>query len=583
MTRLSIFINIVIFNRIPTLLITHKSSIILLVKTKLIVAYFTMEIGLESRMPTYAGGLGMLAGDIMRSCADLKVPSACMSIGWKHGYLRQQIRPDGSQKYDQFSWKKEEFLRKLPETIKVTVEGREVTVGCWVYDINSGSHTVPVYFLDTDLPENSQQDRDITDQLYGGDGVMRLSQEVVLGIGGVRMLRALGYEDIDTFHMNEGHAAFLTLEILRERDYKDEDVRKSCAFTTHTPVKAGHDVFGYDMANQVVGNMLPWHIKKIAGEDALSMTELAMNLSRYTCGVSQIHGKVSREMFPGHDIDAITNGVHHVNWACPEMQALFDKRAIGWREDPKVLERVSRDFDDAELWEAHMAAKRRLIEEVNKHSEIPFDEHHLTIASARRVVPYKRPELLYENLERLKEICCGRVQIIHAGNAHPSDQFSQDVIQRMVQRSNELKDYVRIVYLENYNPELAKLLVSGADVWLNTPTRLHEASGTSGMKACVNGVLNLSTLDGWWIEGYGRDSESGWRIGPLAQALDGEDNRKVDAEDLYTQLQYEVVHEYYYKERKRWIRRMKRAIALMSYFNTQRCVQEYLDKAWKIN
>ncbi|MDD5469799.1 MAG: alpha-glucan family phosphorylase [Candidatus Peribacteraceae bacterium] len=551
--------------------------------TQLTVAYFTMEIGLESRMPTYAGGLGMLAGDMMRSCADLHVPAACVTVGWKHGYLRQRIHPDGTQQYEQFEWKKEEFLRKLTQTVSVTVEGREVTVGCWVYELRSGDHTVPVYFLDTDLPENAPQDRDITDQLYGGDGVMRLSQEIVLGIGGVRMLRALGYADIGTFHMNEGHAAFLTLELLRERGYNDEHVRSACAFTTHTPVKAGHDVFGYDLAYRIVGDMLPWHIRKIAGEDALSMTELAMNLSRYTCGVSQIHGAVSRQMFPGHDIDAITNGVHHTHWACPEMQELFDKRANGWREDPTVLEMVSRDFDDGELWEAHMAAKRRLIDEVNKHSEIPFDEHHLTIASARRVVPYKRPELLYTNLERLKEICCGRVQIIHAGNAHPSDPFSQGVIQRMVQRAHELRDSVRIVYLENYNPELAKILVSGADVWLNTPTRLHEASGTSGMKACLNGVLNLSTLDGWWIEGYGRDSESGWRIGPLAQALDAEEHRKVDAEDLYTQLQYEVVHEYYYKERRRWIRRMKRSIALMSYFSTQRCVQEYLQKAWSIN
>jgi len=275
--------------------------------------------------------------------------------------------------------------------------------------------------------------------------------------------------------------------------------------------------------------------------------------------------------------------VHHVYWASPEMQQLFDKRARGWREDPGVLEMVSRSFDDDELWNAHMSTKKRLIDEVNRRTGLDFSEEYLTIASARRVVPYKRPELLYTNLERLKEVCGGHVQIIHAGNAHPDDPFSQGVIQRMIQRADTLKGHVKIAYMENYNPDLAHLLIAGTDVWLNTPMRLHEASGTSGMKACLNGVLNLSTLDGWWIEGYERDSEAGWRIGPLAKALsDEEEHRKVDAEDLYTQLQYEVIHEYYYKERRRWIRRMKRAIALMGYFNTHRCIREYLERAWNV-
>jgi starch phosphorylase len=550
--------------------------------TPLKVAYFTMEIGLDSRMPTYAGGLGMLAGDLMRACADLGVAAACMTVGWKHGYLRQKIHQDGTQSYDQFSWKKEDFLVRLSQTITVRLEEREVTVGCWKLDLKSGNHTVPVYFLDTDLPQNDPQDRDITDQLYGGDGAMRLKQEVVLGIGGVRMLRALEYADIGTFHMNEGHAAFLTLELLKERAFVDDAVRPSCAFTTHTPVQAGHDVFDYDLAWRVVGDMLPWHIRRIAGQERLSMTELAMSLSRYVCGVSKIHGEVSRKMFPGREIDSITNGVHHVHWACPEMQQLFDDQAPGWRTDARILEQVCRDFDDDELWQAHMAAKHRLIAEVNKRTGQHFEDHILTIASARRVVPYKRPELLYTNLERLKEVCGGRVQIIHAGNAHPSDPFSQGVIQRMIERSDSLKDSVRIAYMENYNPDLAKMLVSGADVWLNTPTRLMEASGTSGMKACLNGVLNLSTLDGWWAEAYQRDPEAGWRIGPLAGAIQDEtEHRKVDAEDLYTQLQFEVLHEYEYKDRKRWIRRMKRSIGLLGHFSAQRCIQEYMEKAWK--
>ncbi|MBU2213436.1 alpha-glucan family phosphorylase [Patescibacteria group bacterium] len=549
--------------------------------TPLTVAYFTMEIGLESRMQTYAGGLGMLAADIMRSCAGIKVPSACVTLRWKHGYLQQNIHPDGSQSYNQIEWTPEDFMERLPEKVTVKLEGRDVTVGVWKYEIKSDGFIVPVYFLDTDLHENDPADRGITDQLYGGDGAMRLKQEGVLGIGGVRMLRALGYEDIGTFHMNEGHAAFLTLELLRERGWVDSDVRCSCAFTTHTPVKAGHDEFNYDLAYRVMGENLPWHIRDIAGKDSLSMTGLALNMSRYTCGVSQIHGEVSRCMFPGHDIDVITNGVHHLIWACHEMQGLFDKYCEGWREDPVVLEHTCRKLPDDELWAAHQSAKSKLINEVNNHVDMAFDVDILTIVSARRVVPYKRPELLYENLERLKEVCMGKVQIIHAGNAHPSDSFSQDVIQRMIQRGRSLKDFVKICYMENYNQDLAKLMVSGADIWLNTPTRLHEASGTSGMKACLNGVLNFSTLDGWWIEGYERDPEGGWRIGPLTHALDPEDNRKVDAEDIYTELQFQIVPEYYYPEHARWIRRMKRAIGLLGYFNTDRCAKEYVAKAWR--
>jgi glycogen phosphorylase len=546
------------------------------------VAYFTMEIALENDIPTFAGGLGVLAADLMRSATDLKVPMACVTVCWKHGYMKQKINIDGTQEYEEVVWDPKKHMKKCKETIVVTIEGREVKVGAWVYDLKSDKHTLPVIFLDTNLEENQPQDRDITKYLYGGGGDTRVAQEVVLGIGGVRMLRALGYKDIETFHMNEGHSAFLTLELLKERDFKDENVRKSCAFTTHTPIPAGHDIFDYDVAHQVVGDMLPWHIKDIAGQDRLSMTELAMNMSRFTCGVSEVHGEVTRRMFPGRQISAITNGVHHGHWASPQMQELFDKYIKGWRDSPKLFTEKCRDLPDDELWQAHMKAKMRLINEVNKHTVTPFDSGHLTIASARRVVSYKRPELIYTNLERLTEVCKGRVQIIHAGNAHPEDKFGQTVIQRMIERSQKLSDKVKIVYLENYNPDLAKLLVQGADIWLNTPMRLHEASGTSGMKAALNGTLNLSTLDGWWAEAYGADPEAGWRIGPLAPAHDSSEHRKIDAEDIYTELEFQILPEYYYyEERVRWIKRMKRSIGLLGYFNTHRCIKDYLEKAWK--
>lgn len=544
-------------------------------------AYFTMEIGLESEMPTYAGGLGMLAADIMRSSADLNLPMVCVTIGWEHGYLRQSIHEDGTQEYTQINWNKADFVKRLEPTVTVTVAGRTVTIAAWEYTISGETgHTVPVYFLDTNVPENTPEDRTITKQLYGGDGAMRLAQEVVLGIGGVRMLRALGHNDLKTYHLNEGHAAFLTLELLKENDYNNAIVKSLCAFTTHTPVKAGHDVFSYEMAYAVAGDQLPWHIREIAGSDALSMTELALNLSRYTCGVSKIHGDVSKTMFPGHAIDSITNGVHHITWAHAALQQVFDVYIPDWRSNPASLQHGVHKIPDQELWRAHQVAKAELLTHVHSFG-YTFDPQVLTIATARRVVPYKRPELLYTNLERLLEVANGKLQIIHAGNAHPSDPFSQAVIQHIIERAKTLKGKVDIAYLPNYNPSLAKLLVSGADVWLNTPQRLKEASGTSGMKACLNGVLNLSTLDGWWIEGYAKNHEAGWRIGPLAPAVGDEEFLPVDAEDLYTQLQYEVMPEYY-KDRARWIARMKAAIALLAEFSSQRCTAEYQQKVWNV-
>ncbi len=551
------------------------------------VAYFTMEIGLKASIPTFAGGLGVLAADLMRSAADVGLDAACVTMCWQFGYLRQRLRPDGTQEYGNVTWDPEKELKLLPARVKVWVEGHDVTVAARVLELKSGNsdHVVPILFLETNLPENSPEDRVITQQLYGGDQAMRIRQELVLGIGGVRMLRALGYAEIQYFHLNEGHCAFLTLELLRERNFSDESVRASCAFTTHTPVQAGHDVFPYDLAWKIAGDTLPWHIKQLAGDDALSMTKLAMGLSRYTCGVSEVHGQVSRKILNNSAVDYITNGVHHREWTSPEMAALFDRRIPGWRADPSLLTAHCRELTDAELWEAHMQAKNRLLQVVNadRPADDQFDPNVLTIGSARRVVPYKRPELLYTNLERLRQVAGGKLQILHAGNAHPHDPFSQDVIRHMVERSKELKGSVRIAYLPNYSPDLAKLLVGGVDVWLNTPMRLHEASGTSGMKACLNGVLNLSTLDGWWIEGYARDPESGWRIGPLASSLDADDTRQIDAEDLYTQLQYEVIPDYAYPDRVRWLRRMKRAIGLMGYFNAQRCITEYMTKAWPVS
>lgn len=543
------------------------------------VAYFSMEIGLSERLPTFAGGLGMLAADLMRSCADVGVDAACVTMRWRHGYQAQSLQADGTVKHEEYEWDPAaEGLSPLKEHVVVHVEGRAVHVGAWMLPIEGAKGVVPVYFLDTDLPVNAPEDRDITRNLYGGDQAMRAKQEVILGIGGVRMLRTIGVTDVGTYHMNEGHCAFLTLELLKERGYADDAVRASCAFTTHTPVPAGHDVFPYELATRVVGDMLPWHIKKLAGEDALSMTLLAMNLSHYTCGVSALHGGVARAMLGNQSIDAITNGIHHPTWASPEMATLFDAHLPGWREKPELLAHAHALPDD-DLLAAHAAAKKRLIEAIRERTGRSLDPSKLLAVEARRLVPYKQHELLYADENRLLQVGSGKLQLVHSGNSFPTDAYAGGVIAHMHERSARFGDALPIQYVPHYDPAFAKLLVAGADVWLNTPMRLKEASGTSGMKAALNGTVNVSTLDGWWAEAYAMDPESGWRIGPERDVADEEEMRKMDAEDFYTQMELEVLP--CYADKAAWAARMKRAIALAATFNTHRCIAEYVERAWK--
>lgn len=550
---------------------------------RLPVAYFTMEIGIDSSMPTFAGGLGMLAADLLRSCADMGAGAVGVTMCWKRGYPRQQVHADGDQSFADGVWDPSSRLTLLPQRVTVQVEGRTVTIAARLLELAGRRSTVPVYFLETDLPENASQDRELSNQLYGGDQRMRIAQETVLGIGGVRMLRALGFDDIGRFHMNEGHCAFLTLELLRERNFVDAEVRASCAFTTHTPIPAGHDVFPYDLAWSVLGDQLPWHIKHLAGEEALSTTKLAMALSSYTCGVSRLHGAVSRAMLQNPLIDSITNGVHAATWASPAIAALFDRHLPSWREDPAALAESAR-IPDAELWEAHMEGKRTLCAEVERLVGRTLHPEALTIVEARRIVPYKQVDLLYGNIQRLLEATGGTpMQIIHSGNTFPGDQYARDLVRRLAVVSRALGDKVRVVFLPNYAPDLAKLLVGGADVWCNTPMRGQEASGTSGMKAALNGALNCSVLDGWWIEGFAMSTESGWRLGPERKVADDGVMRAVDAEEFYETLAAEILPQYLDPEHRVWTARMKKSIALLAQFNTHRCIREYAERAWGLS
>ncbi len=582
-------------DRIESLLIPGKTANNKLMPDNfdhLRVAYFSMEVMLQSGIPTYAGGLGILAGDLLRSCADMHIPVAGVTLVYSGSTFKQIINTDGTQSFEESDWQKMDYLTKLPEKIEITIQGSRVVVGCWRYDfVGEDEFVVPVYLLDTDFPENEQWARNLTKALYGGDGSVRLGQEILLGVGGVKMLKALGYKDIQTYHMNEGHSAFVPLALLPDYDFKDDAVRQKCAFTTHTPVPEGHDHFPYDFAQKLAGNILPWHIKKIATESSLSMTDLAMNMSKTTLAVSRKHQKVTQAMFPGHNIDYITNGVHHLTWTAPVFQNVYNRYLSGWDKDPKLLKEAPEKIPDDALWNAHQDSKRELINYVNKHLtsvmfpfEKPqpdeyFDMDTLTVALARRPVAYKRPLLLYSDLERFIRIGVGRIQIIQCGKSHPNDDISQGFVQEIVRISKKLRTILKITYLENYSPKIARMLVFGSDVWLNTPRRPLEASGTSGMKAALNGVINFSVLDGWWIEGAKMDPLAGFSIGLSDDSVTPSNDDAADADDLYNRLENEIIP-MYYDHRSEWIMRMKHAITLGAYFNTHRCVKQYLEKAW---
>jgi starch phosphorylase len=556
------------------------------------IAYFSMEIGLSPSMPTYSGGLGVLAGDTIRSAADLGLPMVGMTLLHRKGYFYQRLDASGWQTEEAVNWAVDDFLADTGVRTSVVLEGRTVQLRAWRRDVSGlRGAVVPVFFLDSDLPENSEADRNLTQFLYGGDLRDRLCQEVILGIGGLRMLRALGYDGIQRYHMNEGHAALLTIELLREfreqegrDDISPEDleaVQHRCVFTTHTPVPAGHDKFPLELVDQVLGSREACGINDpICHEDRLNMTYLALSLSHYVNGVAKKHGEISRHMFAEYRIDAITNGVHVPTWVSPPFRELFDRYIAGWEEDSFSLRYALRIPDD-EVWAAHQAAKRRLVEFVNREVNAGFDVDVLTLGFARRAATYKRADLVFHDAERLRRIAGqhGGLQLLFAGKAHPADQEGKKLIQRIVQIGRSLAGSVPVAYLPNHDMELAELLTSGVDVWLNTPQRPLEASGTSGMKAALNGVPSLSVLDGWWIEGC-IEGVTGWAIGNDDTPQDEAADWARTAQSLYDKLEQAVAPSFY-ANRPAFIEVMRHAIALNgSFFNTQRMVAQYAAKAY---
>jgi starch phosphorylase len=551
-----------------------------------------MEIGLDVGIPTYSGGLGILAGDTIRSAADLAVPMVAMTLLYRKGHLYQRLDANGWQSEEPMEWTPNDYLKEAKARASVTLEGRTVAVRAWKYEVTGfGGFSVPVYFLDTDLPENSEQDRTLSHFLYGGDSRYRFCQEVILGIGGVKMLRALGYDNIERFHMNEGHASLLTLELLDESINKKNEkvisesdidsVRKKCVFTTHTPVAAGHDKFPMDMVTRIIGEHEAFNLKNVfCCDNELNMTYLALNLSHYVNGVAKKHGEVTRHMFAPYIIDSITNGIHAATWASPPFQTLFDQFIPGWREDNFNL-RYALNIPKEKIWQAHTAAKQNLIQYVNRVCNSGMDFDVLTFGFARRAASYKRADLLFEDIDKLRQISSqvGPIQIIYAGKAHPQDQGGKELIHKIFQAKKLLKPQVKIAYLANYDIELGKMITAGVDVWLNTPLPPLEASGTSGMKAALNGVPSLSILDGWWIEGC-IENVTGWAIGQYLEEPNVDQRRTNDSLLLYEKLEHTVVPGFYHN-RDSFINVMKHCIALNgSFFNTQRMMNQYVLKAY---
>ncbi|MBY0587160.1 alpha-glucan family phosphorylase [bacterium] len=560
------------------------------------VAYFSMEVAVEPGMATYSGGLGVLAGDTLRSAADLGLPVVAVSLRNSMGYFEQLLDSQGHQQERWSVWDLGKFTHRplaQPGTnveppdgieIEVSIEGRPVKVKGWQHDVvGVTGFTVPLILLDTDLPNNDPRDRELTSYLYGGDQRYRLAQEVVLGIGGVRMLRALGYHSINRFHMNEGHAALLVIELLETGNWPTWDfhgTRAECIFTTHTPVPAGHDSFPYDLVQQVLSSPLPEPVvRMLGGTDRLDMTHLGMSMSRYVNGVAKRHAEVSRNMFPGQPIGAITNGVHSWTWTSESFRELYNHRIPGWVNDPAALRSVV-GIPTGEIRDAHVLAKARLIGEIERRTGQKLAHNVLTLGFARRATEYKRTDLVFRDIERLASLARedGAIQLVFAGKAHPRDEGGKEAIRRVFAAADRLRGRLAVVYLENYDLPLAGLLTAGVDVWLNTPRRPLEASGTSGMKAAHNGVPSLSTLDGWWIEGH-VEGVTGWSIGSADTTSDPDTDAK-DAEDLYRKLR-DAVLPLYYRNPAGWLEMMRNTIALNgSFFNTHRMVQQYATNAY---
>jgi starch phosphorylase len=600
------------------------------------VAYFSAEFGIHECLPIYSGGLGILAGDHLKAASDMGIPLVGVGLLYANGYFHQWVDKDGRQqeRYEA------NVIERLPIKPALTPEGKEVRVSVQTHDGKElfikvwqvAVGRVRLFLMDTDVPENDEEGRRLTDRLYGGDNEKRLRQEIVLGIGGLRALRAAGIRPT-VMHLNEGHCAFALLERTRERIEEDAlnfhdawvaTLRQTC-FTTHTPVPAGHDRFSSDL----MGKHLGWMRDKLKLDhkgfmglgrehiddegEPFTMTVLCLRGSSKHNGVSNLHGKVSRDMWqvlwPGRPVDEIpighvTNGVHLGTWMAPVMHRLFEKQlGRNWEgklaQDSSLLNHIT-DLHDGELWETHILLKRNLIQAVRENlqkaargrGEDPkkwaevLDPAKLTIGFSRRFATYKRATLLLEDVERIKKLVNDKknpVQFIYAGKAHPADEPGKSLIKQLFELSRTPEFFGKLVFVEDYDIGISRFLVQGVDVWLNNPERPLEACGTSGMKVSMNGNLNLSILDGWWDEAY--DGMNGFAIGGTMVHSDNKVQRGRDAQSLYQALEKEVLPLFYDRGEsgipRHWVKRMKHAlISLVWRYSAARMVKDYMEHAY---
>lgn len=532
------------------------------------IAYFSMEFAISDAIPNFSGGLGVLAQDLLLAGADLEMNVVGVSL-----------------LYHQSDSPKKAFvptmMQRMNQSVVIEIEGRVVRIAIWKLEIKTNEKKKAIiYFLDTNSIENTQQDRDLTKTIYLDDPEGRLGQEMVLGIGGVKALHSLVF-DVEHYHMNEGHCSCAILEKLLENNGDLKKTRRQFTFTTHTPVAAGHDYFNYDIVERLMGKMLPENIRDLSVREVFGMTQLALNMSRKTNSVSLKHQKVCRLMFPHHQFVNVTNGIYHPRWIGNHVKKVLNKSIKNWQTNPQNLQSVMELLLSKDLQRAHNQEKRDLIEWINsnkknfplqniKSSDL-LDPSVLTIGFARRVVPYKRFDLIFRDLDRLATIGDGKIQFIFAGNPRGHDEYYNGIISSMKKSAQVLRGRIKIVFVNHYNLDIAKRLTSGVDVWLNTPVVGSEASGTSGMKAALNGVINLSSRDGWWLEALKIDNKSGWGFG-------GDKGDDVDNQELLNALEEIIIC--YYQKPEEWLERMKRAIGLVAYFNTHRAVREYDDKMW---
>ena len=540
-----------------------------------VVGYFTAEIGLWSELHTYSGGLGVLAGDHVKSAADAEIPLVGVTLLYRKGYGRQHLDKDGIQTETYRDLDPAQHLQDAGMDISLPLDGGELWAKVWRADITGVSgHVVPVYFLDTFHPKNSEKHLDLGLTLYGGDDWVRIRQEYLLGVGGLRLLDKLGHE-VDGLHLNEGHCTFALLEMLG-KGWSREKLAKRVLFTTHTPVPAGHDRFEWDAVEEVLGDLLPSDAKQLvidAGDPEegrrISMSHLAVALSGPVNAVSNLNAWVASSMFADHHIAPITNGVHHITWTSPMMGKLFDEQLPGWREDPTKLAHAGK-IPTEELTEARGVARKVLRELVQTSTGVRLDKNRLTIGFARRFATYKRANLVFSDLERLREIGAGKIQFVFSGKAHPRDEGGKALIKSIFDSAKDLENEIPVAFLEDYSMATGLAMTGGVDIWLNNPIRPMEASGTSGMKAAMNGVPNCSILDGWWPEGC-EHGVNGWAIG---EADDERDDVR-DAKNVLDIIENEVLPAWDEGDEK-WCEIMRASIATSARFTGARMISDYL-------